>query len=935
MKCLRKFRVVVLLALLSVVSGLAATGASAQVAARIKGAIDSTSRAAVPGNVSPRARIATDLGEASGDTALQSMTLRFSMTDAQQTALNALLVAQQTPGSGQYHQWLTPEQFASQFGLSSTDLAKVSTWLAGQGFKVTQVARGGQFIRFSGTVAQANAAFGVKMHNVSLNGEAHIANLDEPTLPAAIASVTVAVTGLNDFRAKPHMVHRRVLATGDEGLVKPNFTSSLSGSIYIVPADFYTIYDENPLLSSGINGTGVKVAVVGQTDVILGDISTFRAAAGLGANAPTVMLYGTDPGTPLTGGVAEDQLESELDLEWLGSTAPSASIIFVNSTDVLDTSLVQAIDNNLAPIIADSYGNCEANLGSAFLTAQNAVYMQGAAQGITLTAAAGDTGSTDCEASTATIASHGLSVDFPASSPYVTGLGGTEFNEGSGTYWATTNASNGGSALSYIPEKVWNDDAAVGGLSAGGGGVSAFFTKPTWQTGTGVPNDGQRDVPDVSLDASASHDGYLICTSGYCTNGFRDPNGYLDVVGGTSVASPSFAGLLALVEQKTGQRIGVANQAIYQQLANGQYAANIFHDITVGNNESPCVTGSLNCTGGLSTGYVATAGYDQATGWGSVDATNLITYWAMLTPSSVGTTKSVTTLAGTPSSVVAGTTAPPVALTATVASGSTSVTATPTGSIQFAVDDVSVGTAVSLSAGVATYSLTTTSLAAGTHMVLATYSGDANYAASTGSFTLTVQSSTTTPDFSLTPTTASVTTKAGSVASGITFTATSLNGFTGAVTFTASAASTLNASATFTPTTVTLASGGTGSTVFTLYAYTTNARSGGTLSQLRAPERTRLKGAASRWYEAGGGVALAGLLCLVLPRRRKLSALLLIVLSIGAIGLSGCGGGSGTSGSTTTTTNTTAGTYTITISATGLVNGVNTTHSSTVTWTVD
>ena len=207
---------------------------------------------------------------------------------------------------------------------------------------------------------------------------------------------------------------------------------------------------------------------------------------------------------------------------------------------------------------------------------------------------AGDSGATDCDFQFPT-ASQGLAVDFPASSPFVTGAGGTMFNQGSATgatqYWSASNGSTSGSAISYIPEVAWNETSTTNGLAAGGGGASAFFAKPSWQIGTGVPADSSRDVPDISLNAASSHDGYLFCSKGSCTNGYRDASGNLNVVGGTLVATPSFAGILALVEQKIGSQLGNANPTIYG-LANSTYYNTVFHDITSGNNSSPCDIGT-------------------------------------------------------------------------------------------------------------------------------------------------------------------------------------------------------------------------------------------------------------------------------------------------------------------------------------------------------
>lgn len=903
---------------------------------RIVGGVGSKA-VAVPQSVAPKVSKSTDLGEANGDLALPSMALRFNMTDAQKAALTQLLIDQQNPASPKYHQWLTPEQFADQFGLSTADLATVSQWLTAQGFKVTAAARSRTFIQFSGTVAQAQSAFQTSIHRLSFNGEAHIANVTNAMVPSGIAGVVASVAGLNDFKLKPRAITHQVQANAN-----PKFTSSISGDHYIAPGDFYTIYDTQPLLNNSINGTGITIAVAGQTDISLADVTAFRTASGLSSNLPTVKLYGTDPGISTS-----DIDEAQLDVEWSGAVAPSATILYVNSTDVI-TSLTDIIDNKLAPIASISYGDCETATGAQDLNALNQLFMQANAQGQTVVGPAGDSGATDCDYQVS-VATNGLAVDFPASSPYVTGVGGSMFNEGTGTYWSTTNNANGGSALSYIPEEVWNETSEDNEIAAGGGGLSAFFTKPAWQTGTGVPNDFARDVPDVSLNAAANHDGYLFCSQGSCVNGYRTsatpttacPTGNcLDVVGGTSVSTPSFAGILALVQQKIGSSMGNANPTIYA-LANSSYYNNVFHDIQVGNNASPCQAGSTDCPSGGNIGYNAGVGYDLATGWGSVDAYVLANSWALVTPlglGSAGTEISTTTLTSSAASVTSGTS---VTLTATVANGGTATeSSSPTGTVQFLVDNVATGGPVSLASGVATYTLSTTALTSGTHLLSAAYSGDATYAGSKGSVNLDVTSAST-ADFSLTPATATVTVASGADATGLVYTVTPLNGFTGSVSFTASTtSSSLNATYSFTVSPVVITSTAAGTTTFDLSAYVLNAdaKAGKGLLRLKpvgSASAMPPAGSRSGWY-AGSGATLACLVLLMAPRRRRFGALLGLVLAVGALGgmlgMSGCGSSTSTIAANT---NTTPGTYTIFVTATAInASGAQLSHNSTVTFVV-
>jgi subtilase family serine protease len=907
---MRLVRAAVLVVLVGCALGLAhAAGVQ-----RITGSIDGGARVTLAASVSARTTGAIDLGATAAGQRLPLLSIQFAMTPAQQKALTQLLADQQNPGSARYHQWLTPEQFGAQFGLAAADLAKVSSWLSAQGFTVSTVARGGLFIQFSGTVEQANAAFGVELHDVVVNGQKHVANLGAVSLPAALAAVTSGVSGLDDF--KPIARVTGGSAPANTSGPKPLYTLGSTGAHALAPADFYTIYDENALKTASITGTGVSIAVVGQTDINAADIAAFQQAAGLTAKAVSTTLFGSDPGFT----TAADLLVAEQGLEWAGAIAPGASIVYANSINALFGSLPLVVDNNLAAIVADGYGECETTLQANNLVYYSSFLQQAAAQGQTIVVPSGEYGATDCDVTGAS-AVNGLAVDFPASSPYVTGVGGTEFNEGTSTYWSGTNGATGGSALSYIPETVWNDSNG-NGLAASGGGASLYFSKPAWQAGTGVPADFARDVPDVSLSGSAAHDPYLVCISGSCTSGFANASGVVSTAGGTSSSAAAFAGILALVEQKTGARLGVANNVLYA-LASSSYGATVFHDTTTGNNASPCTAGSIGCANGGAIGFSAAAGYDEATGLGSVDAYRLVNSWSLVTPVAAtgGPAFSYTNVAGSASTVSAGAT---VTLTTSVTSALTTSTATPTGSVQITVDGEASGAAIGLSNGSGSMSLSTTGLSIGTHTIQATYSGDPNYQGSRGAFVLTVAAATN-PDFTLTPATATITTKAGTVSPGVLLTVSALNGFTGNVTFAIGAPTTLTLPYTFSINPVALSSGTTtGTTTLALFAYT--------LAKNDAPVRPGTPG----WKALGSGVVLAGLTFVVLPRRRRLGGALLIVIGVAALGVTGCikTQPSTSASGTPPVTPVAAGTYVTTVEATGPVNGTTVSHVATVTLVV-
>jgi hypothetical protein len=652
-KCLNAFLAG---ALLILVPGFASAQGNL-VRPRIAEQVDDRRLMEVRGNLHPLARPQFDQGKADPSLKLERITMMFQPTAAQQADLDALLSAQQNPTSPNFHQWLTPGQYADRFGIAQSDLNKVTTWLRTQGFDIVEIAPSRNWVAFNGTSAQVESALHSEVHNYSANGKNFFANTSEPSVPAALAGVVLGFRGLNNFPIKP-----RTLKSIDTS-VQPNFTSSISGLNYISPADFATIYDLNPLYNStpAIDGTGQKIAIVGQSNVVLADIAKFRSLSGLPAKAPTVTLV---PGTtdPLI--KDGDVQESSIDIEWVGAVAKNATIVFVYSGNGAFDALGYAISNNLAPVISVSYGACEPQFAASDFSVLVGWAQQANAQGITIVSSTGDGGATDCDGDLGKFpAILGLNVDVPASLPYVTGVGGTEFNEGNGTFWKAKDPNNDiiSSALSYIPEQVWNDSQLQGTLAAGGGGASSIFGKPSWQTGTGVPSDGARDVPDVSLNASTAHDSYLACTQIHatpgapltsgCQNGFRisTTDAHLTSFGGTSFGAPTFAGIVALINQKiasSGQ--GNINYILYPLAAS---SATAFHDITTGDNNSPCTSGTEGCPNGGSIGFSAGTGYDLATGLGSIDGTNLVNAWSSIsTPA--GSTPTLSSIR--PTSVTAG-----------------------------------------------------------------------------------------------------------------------------------------------------------------------------------------------------------------------------------------------------------------------------------------
>ena len=640
--------------------------------------------------------------------------------------------------------------------------------------------------------------------------EDHWANSTDPSIPAALAPVVAGINTLHNFPRKPmHVVSgafKKNRTTGETKPINPEFSFTCGTNQTtnqpitcngLGPYDFATIYNVLPLWNGSpapvIDGTGQTIAIIGETDVDMKDIENFRSLFGLPANDPVVVLDGPDPGVS-----PGDETESDLDLEWSGAVAKGAIIKFVtsastNTTLGVDLSAQYAVDHNVASIMSESYGICELGLGTAGNQFYNSVWQQAAAQGITAMVSAGDSGSAGCDGHdnpAPSPAEFGLQVSGFASTPYNVAVGGTDFNDLSNptTYFSSTNnPTTQLSAKSYIPEVPWNDSCTSQALVVfgfpsnalencndqqlldvniftvgGSGGKSACtandgqhvtscsggYAKPSWQTGTGVPSDGKRDIPDVSLFASSgfyTNSFYIVCeadqTEGvYCD---QDPQD-LDFlgIGGTSASSPAFAGIMALVNQKTASRQGNANYILYKLAAqSGASCASagtpastcIFYDITAGTNAMPCddtVLVPVNCGTagaegiGILSGYNSTAGYDLTTGLGSVNAANLVNKWSTITsalkPSSITLSLNPTSsiVHGTPVTVqISVTPTPPATGTATGNVALLSTSTVDPGVADFALANGSVNT-------------TTDVLPGGTYNVTSHYPGDGTFAAS-------------------------------------------------------------------------------------------------------------------------------------------------------------------------------------------------------------
>ena len=628
-------------------------------------AIDEASLVTLSGNVHPLAQSRYDHGSAAADMPAARMMLLLKRSPQQESSLRSYLQEVQDANSPIYRKFLTPEEFGKRFGISDADLGTVQRWLQGQGFTVNKVNKGRTAIEFSGTVGQLQQAFQTTIHRYLIGGVEHLANASDPRIPAALSPLVAGVASLHDFKPRPNLVKGPVGKWNpDLQRFTPDLTITSGGSQYLFvgPGDAATIYDAPNSLNTGLasgqvqyDGTGVTIGVAGDTWLNFSDVINYRSLFGLPVNNNFLLVVDGDEANLNQN---QDQTEALLDNEISGALAPGADVILYTAGDTefqagIFLAIYRAIDDNKVNILSLSYGECEASLGTAGNLQILNAWEQAAAQGITVTVSAGDSGSAGCDnPDTETIATQGLAVNGLASTPYNIAVGGTDFDvltKSYSTYVSSSNSANYTSALSYIPENPWNNSTAANGLLAansayknssgktsivaGSGGASSLgnggqsgYPKPLWQQGFPLSDaDAVRDIPDISLLAANGQYGALwaICGENECPGSNETISG----IGGTSASTPAFAGILAMVNQKVGAstRLGQANWVLYKL---AQTNPNAFHQIVTGNNSVYCSSGSPNCgANDFITGYNAGSGYNLATGLGSVDISNLVNDW--------------------------------------------------------------------------------------------------------------------------------------------------------------------------------------------------------------------------------------------------------------------------------------------------------------------
>ena len=717
---------------LTVSLSLVASATGQTQTARIVRPIDDAQRVILAGNTRSEAIAANDRGIADAATPLSALQLVLQRSPAAEKAFGQYIAGLHDPASPTFHQWLTNEKIGALFGPAPEDIDVVKDWLTSEGFKINSVSPDATVIEFSGTAGQVANAFHAPLHNLSVNGKAHLANYNDPEIPAALAPVVAGVAKLNDFMPHAQNVRRN---TGRKGVATGGFVA------YLGAADLATIYNFNPLFKAGITGKGQTIVLIEDTNQYsAGDWATFRKVLGLDIYPfgtltqvnPTGSNTCKNPGVGLNGGTGEnagDDIEAAIDVDWSTAAAPNAAIVNAACADTETQfggffALANLLEErNPPPVVSISYGEAEAQNGTAENLYIYQLYESAAAEGVSVFVSSGDEDASS--AANGNVSTYGIGVSGWTSTPYNISVGGTDFGYiplgTPGTYFNSTNGPNFQSAVSYIPEIPWNDSCAgslfvsyvgapfttygpdsacnnvldflpeaeegallnaVGGSGGPSGcaignptsagivsGSCRGYAKPYWQNLVGVPNDGVRDIPDVSLFASNGFwgDYYTVCISDPTgDSGFTpcsgDPSTWAGF-GGTSVSSPIWAGIQALVNQKTGQRWGNSNTVLYGLAANeygrfgnascssslgnaiGRYC--LFNDVTQGDNVGACqavVTGgkhpsstATNCFidggtyGVLSTSnfaprpaYSAGVGWDFTSGIGTANAANIV-----------------------------------------------------------------------------------------------------------------------------------------------------------------------------------------------------------------------------------------------------------------------------------------------------------------------
>ncbi len=527
---------------------------------------------ALHGSVSPLTRNAKVVGKPAASREL-GVTVTLALRDA--PGLDSFLSSVYDPASPLYRHFLTPEEFEQQYGPSAASRQQVKSWLRSRGMRVTGTSPNGVQVFARGAVPALQQTFHTSLYAYQHGGETFVANSTSVAVPADLSQSVVSVTGLSTAS------HQQTAVTARAGSSAPNGGYS--------PSDIHSLYNTAALLSQGITGSGQTIAVAGYADYGASNVSTFDQQYGL-TNAPTRINISDGRNTGALGGYKNGQIESDMDIELVQGAAPGATVLMYeapNSDQGTINLFNKIVADNRASIITTSWGDMESDYTPSVLTAMHQAFQEAAAQGQTVFAASGDAGAYDGTAGTS---AQVLEVDYPASDPYVTAVGGT-----------TLKSSDG----QYAGETAWKDLTDPKNPGASGGGLSDIFARPDWQTGPGVDNqysDGKRQVPDVAANADV-YTGYAVNTVS------RSGTSVWTQIGGTSAAAPIWAGFAIQVSQAVGTRLGFLNPSLYRLGAEqSSLSPPPYHDVTAGDNLF----------------YKAAVGWDYTTGWGSFDGAAFI-----------------------------------------------------------------------------------------------------------------------------------------------------------------------------------------------------------------------------------------------------------------------------------------------------------------------
>jgi kumamolisin len=581
---MRKNAIAVLVAALAMLSITLATGHGADTAI-------------IAGNHPREAETMASMGDADPSQPL-SMEIRFAVRN--EAELNQLLAGQQDPASPNYHRWLATGEYDRSFGPRQSDIEAVADWLRSEGFTVESTSDG--YLKFSGAVAQAQRSFATRIARFG-DGSTY-ANVNDPAIPARFAGVIGNILGLDNMThvmplaPRPMPMKPRAPSSSEGGKSRQSRSSGPYAPLAMVmgegpafaPQDMRTFYDET--VAGGQDGSEGCIAIVGTSDFLDDALAAFQNQFMSGETDFNVtrMLHGTNPGMTRD----NNELEAEVDLEWSHAVAPGAAQRFHLGANLVDD--ISGAVNDSCDIISISFGFCGPPSGYAGTI--DMLMKKAAALGESVFVSSGDHGTAGYPTTTCAPGNH-RSVSEMAADPHVTAVGGTQFMPTYDSNYNDVGYSNN--------EQVWNDFQNLGGGmtagGAGGGGASQVYKKPAYQSGPGVPKDGRRDIPDVALIAGSP--------GVFLGHDFNASGAIYCCVGGTSLSAPIWAGFTRVLSQMVGFRLGPMNPWIYR-LANQQFgpqgAASGFHDITIGNN-------GLNGV----TGFNAGPGYDQATGWGTID----------------------------------------------------------------------------------------------------------------------------------------------------------------------------------------------------------------------------------------------------------------------------------------------------------------------------